>query len=74
MKELHEQGIDSLKEQDLTMIIFDGKRDRTKVMFEDEDVYEFLGVKEIEHDIEQNVLINFDYYDTKEDKKHSPSN
>ena len=23
---------------------------------------------------EPNMIINFDYYDTKEDKKHSPSN
>ena len=49
MKELHQQGLNSLKEQDLTMIIFDGKRDRTKVLFEDEDGDEFPGVKEVEH-------------------------
>ena len=43
MKELHQKGLNSLKEQDLTMIIFDGKRDRTKVLFEDEDGDEFPG-------------------------------
>ena len=31
------------------MIIFDGTRDRTKVLFEDEDGDEFTGVKEVQH-------------------------
>ena len=49
MKDLHQQGLSSLQEQTLKSFIFDGKRDSTKVLLEDEDGEQFPAVREVEH-------------------------
>ena len=49
IKELHEEGLKSLKEQTLKSFIFDGKKVNTKTLLENEDGEQFPSVVEVDH-------------------------
>ena len=49
IKELHMEGLKSLKDQALKSFLFDGKKVNTKVLLENEDGDQFPGVVEVDH-------------------------
>ena len=49
IKELHMEGLKSLKDQALKSFLFDGKKANTKVLLENEDGEQFPGVVQVDH-------------------------